>query len=89
MSDKPFVTIKRARSATINDNDTGGRRLADIGDVDGHVETLRNISGKPESAIEKKGMIARIFEHPTISAVIAGLILSGLGVAASALFPDW
>lgn len=88
MDNKPFVTVKRAGSARINDNDTGGRRLADIGDVDGHVEILRNISGKPESAIQKKGLVASIFEHPIISAVIAGLILSGLGVAASALFPD-
>ena len=87
MDDKPFVTIKRAGSAKINDNDTGGRSLADIGDVHGHVEILRNTTGKPGPAIQKKGLIARILEHPIIAAVIAGLILSGLALAWTLIFP--
>lgn len=87
MKDEPFVTIKRAGSVKVNDNDTGGRRLADIGDVDGDVETLRNTSGQPGPGIQRKGLIANVLEHPIISAVVAGLILSGLGVAWAFLFP--
>ena len=82
--DKPFVTIKHAGKVRINDNQTGGRPLAEVDTVDDELEILRNSGAKPDIDTHK-GWSSKFLEHPIISAIIAGivvaLILAVLGVS--------
>ncbi|HEN8798218.1 TPA: hypothetical protein U8251_000764 [Pseudomonas putida] len=74
MTDKPFVTIKHAGSAKINDNDTGGQRLADIERVDGGLEILRNTAGEdPVPPIIPGKKIAKGFWLLLVLPIVAGI----------------
>ncbi|WP_144180459.1 MULTISPECIES: hypothetical protein [unclassified Pseudomonas] len=74
MTDKPFVTIKHAGSAKINDNDTGGQRLADIERVDGDLEVLRNTAGKnPVPPISPGKKIAKGIWVLLVIPIVAGI----------------
>lgn len=74
MTDKPFVTIKHAGNAKINDNDTGGQRLADIDRVDGNLEVLRNTAGEnPTPPISPGKKIAKVFWVLLVIPIVTGI----------------
>lgn len=74
MADKPFVTIKHAGNTKINDNDTGGQRLADIDRVDGNLEILRNTAGgNPVPPISPGKKIAKVFWVLLVIPIVTGV----------------
>ena len=86
MDDKPFVTIKRAGSVKINDNDTGGSRLLDAEDVDGEVEVLRNTGASTAEIPPNKPWWKRSIYGVSnlvvtiIGGVVSGVVLAWLGI---------